>query len=45
MIFKWYSGDFKKLGGVNAFINKYSLIKINEDTKKNYMSYDWNLND
>ena len=45
MIFKWYSGDFKKMGGVNAFINKYSLIKINEDTKKNYMSYDWNLND
>jgi hypothetical protein len=42
-IFKWFSGDFD-LSTVE-FINKYSDVKISDDTKIDYMDYDWNLNE
>lgn len=44
-IFKWYNSDFKISGGVRAFINKYSTIKINKKTTIEYKDYNWNLNE
>lgn len=44
-IFNWFEGDFKESGGVVKFINKYSDIKMTEETKISYLDYDWNLND
>lgn len=45
-IFLWYKKDFKVDGGnVVDFINKYSDIKIDEQSKKGYMDYDWSLNE
>lgn len=43
-IFSWYKGDFKKQGSLRDFINRYSEVKINEDTKIDYLDYDWQLN-
>lgn len=42
-IFEWYFADF--IGPVNmvGFINKYSAIKINDNTKLEFKEYDWNL--
>ena len=45
LIFKWYGRDFRKLGGVKSFINKYSAVKITDNTKITHMEYDWNLNE
>lgn len=45
MIFKWYAMDFKSTGGVRAFVNKYSKIKVNEKAKFKYLNYDWSLNE
>lgn len=44
-IFKWFSKDFKQNGSLIDFLNRYSDIKINENAKKNYKEYDWNLNE
>ncbi len=41
-IFSWYGGDFKS---VRNFVNKYSDVKINKNTKIEYQEYDWGLND
>lgn len=45
MLFDWYKADFEKAeGNVMNFINKYSSIKLNSNTKINYIEYNWNLN-
>lgn len=44
-IFKWFSKDFKQNGSLIDFLNRYSDIKINENAKKSYKEYDWNLNE
>lgn len=44
-IFKWYARDFKVAGGVSGFINKYSDVKVNSNTKLEYLNYDWDLNE
>ncbi|MFZ1561916.1 MAG: DUF547 domain-containing protein [Saprospiraceae bacterium] len=41
-IFDWYKVDF---GDIAAFINKYSTIKVNNNTTILYKDYDWSLND
>ncbi|MCG2432033.1 DUF547 domain-containing protein [Aequorivita xiaoshiensis] len=46
-IFKWYKKDFlvyekKDLIG---FINQYSKVKINSNTRISYLDYDWSLNE
>lgn len=41
-IFDWYGGDFDS---VQNFVNKYSEVKINKDTKIEYLEYNWALND
>ncbi|SDE36437.1 DUF547 domain-containing protein [Ulvibacter litoralis] len=43
-IFDWFSGDFKNEGSLIDFLNKYSTVKINANTKINYKDYKWNLN-
>lgn len=43
--FTWYRGDFTKKGSLVDYINKYSQTKINDNTKINYLDYNWNLNE
>jgi hypothetical protein len=43
--FTWYQGDFTKKGSLVEFINKYSQIKIDNNTKINYLDYNWSLNE
>ena len=44
-IFSWFAKDFKKEGSLITFLNKYATIKINENAKKSFMTYDWRLNE
>jgi len=44
-IFSWFKGDFTKKSTLKEFINQYSNIKINEDTRISFMNYDWSLNE
>ncbi len=44
--FDWYKGDWKDGGqSVVKWVNKYSTTKINDNTKIDYMDYNWNLNE
>lgn len=45
-IFDFYTGDFKVDGkkDVIAYINQYSKIKINPNSRYTFKAYDWNLN-
>lgn len=43
--FSWYKGDFTKNGSLADFINKYSVAKINSNTKISSLEYNWNLNE
>lgn len=44
-IFLWYGGDFKKAGGVRAFVNRYSKTTSDKKAKMGYLDYDWRLNE
>ena len=46
-IFEWYGEDFKSMGGVIGFINKYKNAKmmITPKAKISYLEYDWSLNE
>ncbi|MFN2440621.1 MAG: DUF547 domain-containing protein [Chitinophagaceae bacterium] len=43
--FSWYKGDFTKNGSLADYINKYSVTKINTNTKIGSLDYNWNLNE
>jgi hypothetical protein len=44
-LFDWYKADFIKAeGSVINFVNKYSNTKINNNTKIDYLEYNWSLN-
>lgn len=44
-IFNWFSGDFKtKNTSLIDFLNKYSTVKISDNAKVRYLSYNWSLN-
>lgn len=43
--FSWYKSDFTKNGSLVDFINKYSLTKINANTKIGSLDYNWSLNE
>ncbi len=43
--FTWYRGDFTKKASLVDFINKYSQTKIDDNTKINYLDYNWSLNE
>jgi hypothetical protein len=44
-IFLWYGLDFKKQGGVRAFIAGFSSIKSDKKAKITYLDYNWRLNE
>jgi hypothetical protein len=44
-IFKWYENDFNQNGTVLDYINKYSAVKVNSNTKIEYIDYNWGLNE
>lgn len=44
-IFNWFTGDFTKNGSLKEFINTYSKVKIADETKIEFMVYDWRLNE
>ncbi len=43
--FSWYKGDFTKNGSLADYINKYSVTKINTNTKIGSLDYNWSLNE
>ena len=44
--FDWYKGDWKEGNqSVVKWVNKYSTTKITDNTKIDYMDYNWNLNE
>lgn len=44
-IFQWFSKDFKTKGSIIQFLNIYSKVTINQNAKKSYTDYNWNLNE
>jgi len=44
-IFEWYKADFKRAGGVIAFINRFREEKLPEDISMQYQNYNWGLNE
>ena len=44
-IFSWFKNDFGNKIQLLKFVNKYSRIKILENTRIEYLNYDWNLNE
>ena len=44
-IFSWFKEDFTKQGSLIAYLNKYSKIKILDNTRLTYLKYDWRLNE
>lgn len=41
-IFDWYAGDF---GDLIVFLNRYAVNKIADNTKVEFLEYNWGLND
>lgn len=44
-IFDWYKKDFTKNGSLIEYINFYSRVKVDANTKITYLEYDWSLNE
>ncbi len=48
-IFKWFKEDFQQTGGIIAFVKTYApaglFNGISEQTKIEWLGYDWNLNE
>ena len=45
-IFNWFKGDFKDhSGSLINFINEYAPVKLEENTKLEFLDYNWNLNE
>ena len=44
-IFKWFKSDFPTGTAFINYLNKYSTLKFHPDTKINYQSYNWSLNE
>jgi hypothetical protein len=44
-IFEWYADDFiQEAGSVQAYINRFSPIKLKSNVPLGYMDYNWSLN-
>ena len=43
-IWKWFEGDFTKEGDLITFLNRYSIVRISNKAKIQYLEYDWGLN-
>ena len=44
-IFKWYKQDFTKNNSLLHYLNNYSKIPISDDSKIDFLNYDWQLNE
>ena len=45
-LFQWYSSDFTdEAGSIQAYINRYSKVKISTEGKISYLDYNWQLNE
>jgi hypothetical protein len=45
-IFKWFKGDFERDGkSVRDFINRFSTVKITDQTEITHLDYNWKLNE
>lgn len=44
-LFNWYPGDFTKRGSIADYINQFSIVKVNQKAKIEFMEYDWSLNE
>ena len=44
-LFKWFKSDFPKGEAFINYLNTYSTLKINPETKINYQNYNWSLNE
>ena len=44
-VFNWYQEDFTHKKTLIQYINKYSIVKANDDATISYLEYDWTLND
>jgi len=44
-IFKWFKGDFTADGTLLEYINQYTEEKISNNTKVEYLDYNWSLNE
>jgi Protein of unknown function, DUF547 len=44
-IFKWFRSDFTRNGTLTDFLNRYSQVKINKNSRIGYLDYNWALNE
>ncbi|MBC7775027.1 MAG: DUF547 domain-containing protein [Phycisphaerae bacterium] len=45
-VFKWFKGDFERdAGSVREFLNRYSKVKLTEQTDISHLDYQWSLNE
>ncbi|MGB5170189.1 MAG: DUF547 domain-containing protein [Eudoraea sp.] len=44
-IFDWYKKDFETDGSLIDYLNTYLESPINQEVKKGYLKYNWNLNE
>jgi hypothetical protein len=45
-IFKWFKGDFERDGkSLRDFINRFSTVKITDQTEITHIDYNWKLNE
>lgn len=44
-IFNWYKKDFTENGSLKDYINQYASQQLTSETKINYLSYNWALNE
>tara|TARA_R110002049_G_scaffold3502_1_gene26225 strand:- start:3551 stop:4273 length:723 start_codon:yes stop_codon:yes gene_type:complete len=44
-LFDWFKSDFDNAGGVTAFVDRYTEVKISSSAKILYDDYNWNLNE
>jgi hypothetical protein len=45
-IFKWFKGDFERDGkSLRDFINRFSTVKITDQTEITHLDYNWKLNE
>ena len=44
-LFKWFKSDFPKGDAFISYLNTFSILKINPETKINYQNYNWSLNE
>ena len=44
-IFSWFTKDFKQEGSLIAFLNQYTDVEISKNAKKQFNTYNWDLNE